>query len=125
VSRTKDVRGVTLAADPAREPCFDVVHTDAEMVEYHDFSDESRRERLHRHMNNECVAMEIAAQSVADGVAEAGHERADGEPLTVVLGLLDGLDGGALDDEHRGLLDLLRVPLGTERGGLTSSTARR
>lgn len=63
---TKSVRGVTLRADPAREECFDVVHTDAEMVEYDDFSDVSRKERLHRHMNNECVALEIAAQSVAD-----------------------------------------------------------
>lgn len=64
--KTKNVRGVTLAADPAREPCFEVVNTDAEMEEYSDFSDVSRRERLHRHMNNECVAMEIAAQSCAD-----------------------------------------------------------
>lgn len=63
---TKDVRGVTLKADPAREPIFEVVDTDAEMEEYDDFSDVSRRERLHRHMNNECVAMEIAAQAVAD-----------------------------------------------------------
>ena len=63
---TKTVRGVTLKADPAREPCFDVVNTDAEMEEYDDFSDVSRRERLHRHMNNECVALEIAAQSLAD-----------------------------------------------------------
>lgn len=63
---TKSVRGVTLRSDPAREECFDVVNTDAEMQEYDDFSDISRRERLHRHMNNECVALEIAAQSLAD-----------------------------------------------------------
>jgi hypothetical protein len=41
-----------------------------------------------------------AAQRVADGVAEAGLERADREPLTVVLFLADGFDGGALNDEH-------------------------
>ena len=41
-----------------------------------------------------------AAQRVADGVAEAGLERADGESLTVVGLLADGFDGGALDDEH-------------------------
>lgn len=55
-----------LEADPAREPCFEVVHTDAEMHEWPGFDDVARRERLHRHMNNECVAMEIAAQAVAD-----------------------------------------------------------
>jgi uncharacterized ferritin-like protein (DUF455 family) len=63
---TKTVRGVTLHGEPAREDCFTVVSTDAEMAEWPGFSDESRRERLHRHMNNECVAMEIASQAVAD-----------------------------------------------------------
>jgi uncharacterized ferritin-like protein (DUF455 family) len=63
---TKVVRGVVLHGEPARESCFDVVSTDAEMVEWPGFTDESRRERLHRHMNNECVAMEIASQAVAD-----------------------------------------------------------
>jgi len=63
---TKVVRGVALYADPAREPCFTVVGTDAEMHEWPDMSDISRRERLHRHMNNECVAMEIASQALVD-----------------------------------------------------------
>lgn len=63
---TKIVRGVALYADPAREPCFTVVGTDAEMHEWPDMSDISRRERLHRHMNNECVAMEIASQALVD-----------------------------------------------------------
>jgi len=63
---TKTVRGVTLHGEPARETCFKVVSTDAEMAEWPDFSEQSRRERLHRHMNNECSAMEIAAQAVAD-----------------------------------------------------------
>lgn len=63
---TKTVRGVTLHGDPVREPCFRVVGTDAEMVEWPDFSEDSRRERLHRHMNNECVAMEIASQALVD-----------------------------------------------------------
>ena len=43
-----------------------------------------------------------AAEGVAERVAEAGVERADGEPLAVVLLLVDGLDGRALDDEHGG-----------------------
>ena len=41
-----------------------------------------------------------AAQRVAERVAEARLERADGEPLAVPLFLAEGLDGGALDDEH-------------------------
>ena len=49
------VRGLTLRRDPAREPCFTVVHTPDAMHEYADMSEVSRRERLHRHMNNEMV----------------------------------------------------------------------
>ena len=41
-----------------------------------------------------------AAQRVADGVAEARLERADGEALAGVVVLAEGFDGGALDDEH-------------------------
>ena len=41
-----------------------------------------------------------AAEGVAERVAEAGVERADGEPLAVVLFFADGFDGGSLDDEH-------------------------
>jgi rubrerythrin len=66
VGPTKVVRGVTLHADPAREPCFKVVDLDAEMEMWDDMSDKSRRERLHRHMNNEAAALEIAAKCVAD-----------------------------------------------------------
>jgi hypothetical protein len=64
--RTKEVRGVTLVMDPARESCFTCVTVDAEMAEWPDMSDISRRERLHRHMNNECGALEIAAQMLVD-----------------------------------------------------------
>jgi len=63
---TKVVGGVVLRRDPAREPCFTVVQTDAEMQEWPDMSDISRRERLHRHMNNETGAMEIAARCLVD-----------------------------------------------------------
>ena len=62
----KTVQGVTLAADPAREPCFTVVHTDGEMQDWPDISIQSRQERLHRHMNNELGALEIAAQCLVD-----------------------------------------------------------
>ena len=63
---TKVVCGVTLRKDPARESCFKVVDTDAEMVAWADMSPQSRRERLHRHMNNEMSSLEIAAQCLAD-----------------------------------------------------------
>jgi uncharacterized ferritin-like protein (DUF455 family) len=65
-AETKLVRGVVLRRDPAREACFTVVHTDDEMQEWPDMSEISRRERLHRHMNIEVGAMEIAAQSLVD-----------------------------------------------------------
>jgi hypothetical protein len=63
---TKVVCGVTLRKDPARESCFKVVDTDAEMVAWPDMSPQSRRERLHRHMNNEMTSLDIAAQCLAD-----------------------------------------------------------
>lgn len=63
---TKDVRGVTLQRDPAREPIFTVVDTDAEMEDWPDMSEQARREKLHRHMNNEMGALEIAAQCLVD-----------------------------------------------------------
>lgn len=63
---TKVVGGVTLRHDPAREPCFNVVHTDADLQDWPDMSEVSRRERLHRHMNNETGAMEIAARCLVD-----------------------------------------------------------
>ena len=63
---TMCVRGLTLRCDPAREPCFMVVHTPEAMHEYADMSEVSRRERLHRHMNNEIGSLEIAAQCLAD-----------------------------------------------------------
>jgi hypothetical protein len=63
---TKVVCGVTLRKDPAREPCFKVVDTDAEMAAWPGFSPESKRERIHRHMNNETGSLEIAAQCLAD-----------------------------------------------------------
>src|SRR5262245_42257472 len=65
----KVVRAVKLVQDPAREACFTVGHTDADMVEWAGdagMSEIARRERLHRHMNNETGALEIAAQCLVD-----------------------------------------------------------
>src|ERR1700693_6086152 len=50
--RTKVVRGVTLRADPARETCFTVVDTSAEMADYADMSSVARPPRLHKPMHN-------------------------------------------------------------------------
>lgn len=64
--RTKVVRGVTLRADPAREPCFKVVHDPSELADYSDMSEAAKRQRLHKHMHNEMQSLEMAAQSLAD-----------------------------------------------------------
>ena len=64
--RTKVVRGVTLRADPARETCFTVVDTSAEMADHADMSTIARRQRLHKHMHNEMQSLEMAAQSLTD-----------------------------------------------------------
>jgi hypothetical protein len=63
---TKQVKGMTLRRDPLREECFSVVNTDAELQEWPGMSEISRRQRLHRHMNNETGAVEIAAQCLVD-----------------------------------------------------------
>ncbi len=63
---TKVVRGVRLRRDPAREACFRIAHSDAEMTTFDDMSAADKRERLHRHMNNETGALEIAALCVSD-----------------------------------------------------------
>jgi uncharacterized ferritin-like protein (DUF455 family) len=66
-SRRKSVQGIALCADPAREQCFRIAQSDGEMQAFQDtMSEAARRERLHRHMNNEMGALEIAAQCLAD-----------------------------------------------------------
>jgi len=65
-SETKQVRGVVLRRDPAREECFAVVHHDTDMKNWPGVEGEAGREKLHRHMNNETGAIEIAAQCLAD-----------------------------------------------------------
>jgi bacterioferritin (cytochrome b1) len=56
-----------VCVDPAREPCFTVAKDGSGMIEFADgLSPDARRERLHRHMNNEIGSMEMAAQSLVD-----------------------------------------------------------
>jgi hypothetical protein len=59
---TKKVRGFTLRKDPARKACFAVANTDDQMISWPEWTDESKRERIHRHMNNEMSTTEVAAQ---------------------------------------------------------------
>jgi uncharacterized ferritin-like protein (DUF455 family) len=60
------VRGVALRRDPAREPCFVVVHDQADMIRINDESEASQREKLHVELNAELQSLEIAAQSLVD-----------------------------------------------------------
>lgn len=52
--------------DPAREECFTVVQSAADLHEFDDMSDIAKRQRLHHHMHNEIQNLEIVAQSLAD-----------------------------------------------------------
>jgi hypothetical protein len=63
---TIEVRGVRLRADPAREPCFGVVHLYSQLWRSADLSPASQREKLHREYNTEVQGMEIAALSLAE-----------------------------------------------------------
>jgi uncharacterized ferritin-like protein (DUF455 family) len=63
---TKVVRGVTMRKDSAREACFTVADTDDQMISWPDWTDQSKRERIHRHMNNEMSTTEVAAQCLCD-----------------------------------------------------------
>lgn len=60
------VRGVALRRDPAREPCFDIVHLHSEVPHSAGLGLESRRERMHREYNQEVQTLEIAALCLSD-----------------------------------------------------------
>jgi uncharacterized ferritin-like protein (DUF455 family) len=57
--------GVTLRADPAREPCFTIVHHQSHMVNLEGPSLPSQCEKLHTDVNNELQSLEIAADALA------------------------------------------------------------
>lgn len=61
-----DFDGLALRDAPARDACFKVVYRDAEMHEYKEWSDLSRRETIHRHMANEITSLDIAADCLAE-----------------------------------------------------------
>lgn len=65
--RRKTLNGLSLCADPAREACFTIAAHESEMAEFDGLASPlGRRERLHRHMNNEVGSLEIAAQCLVD-----------------------------------------------------------
>jgi len=62
----REIAGLQLRDDPAREGCFHVVRSDGEMHEYDGDSAIARRELIHRHMSNEITSLDIAAQMLVD-----------------------------------------------------------
>lgn len=63
---TMVVRGVTLRRDPAREPCYKIVHLHSEVPTTGGLGPESRRRRMHREINQEVQTLEIAALCLVD-----------------------------------------------------------
>src|SRR5262245_16303107 len=63
---TKVVRGVTLRQDPAREPCFTIVHLHHDVPDAPSTTPEGRLMRAHREYNQEVQTLEIAALCLAD-----------------------------------------------------------
>ena len=63
---TKIVRGVTLRNDPAREPCFTIVHLHHEVPDAPSTTAEGRLMRAHREYNQEVQTLEIAALCLVD-----------------------------------------------------------
>ena len=74
--KRKNVNGVSLCTDPSREDCFTIAQHDAEMTQILEFAGDGvaaaagRRERLHRHMNNE-----VGAALATAHLLELGHRR--------------------------------------------------
>jgi uncharacterized ferritin-like protein (DUF455 family) len=64
--QTMVVRGVTLRRDPAREPCFTIVHLHEDVPSSEGLGAEARRKRIHRECNQEIQTLEIAALCVVD-----------------------------------------------------------
>jgi len=63
---TKIVRGVELRKDPAREPCFQIVHLHHDVPDAPSTTPEGRLMRAHREFNQELQTMEIAALCLVD-----------------------------------------------------------
>lgn len=65
-SETMTVRGVTLRRDPAREPCFVIVHLHSDVPRREGLGREALLMRMHSEQNQEIQTLEIAALCLAD-----------------------------------------------------------
>jgi uncharacterized ferritin-like protein (DUF455 family) len=63
---TKVVRGIEVRNDPAREPCFTVVHLHHDVPDEGNETLEARRMRAHREYNQEVQTLEVAALCLSD-----------------------------------------------------------
>ena len=63
---TKIVRGIELRKDPAREPCFKIVHLHHDVPDAPSTTPEGRLMRAHREYNQEVQTLEIAALCLVD-----------------------------------------------------------
>jgi uncharacterized ferritin-like protein (DUF455 family) len=63
---TKVVRGIEFRDDPAREPCFRIVHLHHDVPDSGNVTVEARQQRAHRDYNQEVQTLEIAALCLSD-----------------------------------------------------------
>ncbi|MGH7789271.1 MAG: DUF455 family protein [Candidatus Binatia bacterium] len=63
---TKVVRGIEVRNDPAREPCFTVVHLHHDVPDTGNATVEARMMRAHREYNQEVQTLEVAALCLVD-----------------------------------------------------------
>jgi uncharacterized ferritin-like protein (DUF455 family) len=61
-----DLGPLRLRSNPARDACFRMVLSEAEMHEHEATHPLARREMVHRHMSNEITSLDIAAQCLAE-----------------------------------------------------------
>jgi uncharacterized ferritin-like protein (DUF455 family) len=66
IGATKMIRGVALRSDPAREPCFEIVHLHSDLDKADGVDPESLRKKMHREYNQEVQTLEIAALCLTD-----------------------------------------------------------
>lgn len=65
-SHLREVQGVRLRQDPARDGRFRVVHRETEMYVSSGRSEEDKRASMHRDMNSELQDLEVTASTLAD-----------------------------------------------------------
>jgi len=63
---TKVVRGIEVRNDPAREPCFTIVHLHHDVPDAGNETVEARQMRAHREYNQEVQTLEVAALCLVD-----------------------------------------------------------